>query len=207
MTDNARPSSTDLPEEAPAPGRLIVISGPSGVGKGTIVRRVSERWPIRLSVSATTRPPRPGETDGVDYQFVNESTFLEWVGDNRFLEWAEFSGHYYGTLRKPVERRRAEGFDVVLEIEVQGAMQVRVAVPDALLIFVEPPSIEELEARLRARGDTRDVATRLATAREELEFAARFDHRVVNDELHVAVAEVLSILARREVPTNDQSAD
>lgn len=174
----------------------MVISGPSGVGKGTIVRRLGERWPIRLSISATTRPPRPGETEGVDYLFLDESTFLEWVAENRFLEWAEFSGHYYGTPRGPVEERLAAGSDVVLEIEAQGAMQVRTAVPDALLIFVEPPSVADLENRLRARGDTADVAARLETARGELELAARFDHRVVNDELHVAVAEVLSILAR-----------
>lgn len=206
MTDNARPSSTVSPSE-PATGRLFVISGPSGVGKGTIVRRLGERWPIRVSVSATTRPARPGEIDGVDYLFIDEATFLEWITENRFLEWAQFSGHYYGSPRGPVERRRADGYDVVLEIEVQGAMQVRAAVPDAVLIFIEPPSLAELETRLRERGDTRDVAARLETARQELQLADEFDHRVVNDELHVAVAEVLSILARREVPTNDQPAD
>ena len=132
----------------------------------------------------------------MDYRFLDEATFLEWIGENRFLEWAEFSGHYYGTPRAPVEKRLADGFDVVLEIEVQGAMKVREAVPDALLIFVEPPSLAALEERLRARGDTSDIARRLETARAELELADEFDDRIVNDELHEAVGEVLSVLAR-----------
>jgi guanylate kinase len=153
-------------------------------------------------VSATTREPRPGEVDGVDYYFLGEDQFREWLDEGRFLEWAEFSTHLYGTPRAAVEEQLGRGIDVVLEIEVKGAMQVKQAMPDAVLIFITPPSIEELEARLAGRGDTADIARRLARAKAELELADQFDSRINNDVLAETVGEVLLLLAP-EVPLND----
>jgi guanylate kinase len=175
-----------------------VIAGPSGVGKGSIVRELLAADPegLWLSVSATTRPLRPTERDGTDYRFVSEETFDRLVASDALLEWAHVVGHRYGTPAEPVERARAEGRDVILEIDVQGAQQVRRRVSDAVLIFVRPPSLEELERRLRSRGteDDERIAHRLATAGEELEAAPRFDHVVVNEDLGRASAEVAAII-------------
>lgn len=188
----------------PTRGRLVVISGPSGVGKGTVVRRVLELMPdLLLSVSCTTRTARPGEIDGRDYRFVTASEFDALVNADAFLEWAEIFGNRYGTLGDDVERTRAAGRDVLLEIDVQGARTVRARVPDAVLIFIEPPSEEELARRLRARGTESGEALlgRLVEARREMEEADRFDHVVVNDKIDEAAAEVAAIIGRtQEVP-------
>lgn len=206
MSAKDKPSSTSSAEPSsngsPGSGRLFVISGPSGVGKGSVIIKLACRSSFHLSVSATTREPRPGEVDGVDYHFLEEDQFREWLDEGRFLEWAEFSTHLYGTPRAAVEEQLSRGIDVVLEIEVKGAMQVKQAMPDAVLIFITPPSIEELEARLAGRGDTADIARRLARAKAELELADQFDYRINNDVLAETVGEVLLLLAP-EVPLND----
>lgn len=178
-------------------GRLFVVSGPSGVGKGTVVRAVQAARPgLGVSVSATTRSPRPGEEDGVHYRFVTDDQFDAHVEADAFLEWAQVFGHRYGTLVEDVRRLRDAGTDVILEIDVQGAGIVRDRVPDAVLIFLEPPSEEELRRRLAARGTERGEALerRLAAARREMAEASGFDHVVVNDELDGAVERVLAII-------------
>ncbi|MDH3606228.1 MAG: guanylate kinase [Acidimicrobiia bacterium] len=180
------------------PGRLFVVAGPSGVGKGTIIRQLIGRWPFYLSVSATTRAPRPGEVHGVNYVFLSDEQFDQWVGDDRFLEWAEFAGRRYGSPRQPVEEQLAAGNDVILEIEVQGAMQIKQRVDDAVFVFIEPPSMNELEERLSRRGDTGNIEPRLERARAELALADQFDHRIVNEVLADAVAGLLSVVARPE---------
>jgi guanylate kinase len=174
-----------------------VIAGPSGVGKGTIVRRLVQRLPrLRVSVSATTRPPRPAERDGVDYRFVSDEEFSRLIADGELLEWAEVFGHRYGTPAGPVREALARGEDVVLEIDVQGAFQVRERDPSAVLVLIEPPSMAELERRLRERGteDEARLAERLATAERELAERAAFDHVIVNDELERAVDRLVAII-------------
>lgn len=175
----------------------MVVSGPSGVGKGTVVGRLLSRRPeLWLSVSATTRRPRPGERDGVEYFFVSEERFDELVAREELLEWAEVFDARYGTPVEPVEEARTQGRDVVLEIDVQGARQVRDRVTDAVLIFLEAPSMEELERRLRSRGteDDERIARRVAKAGWEMEQRAWFDHIVVNDDLDRAAAQVEAII-------------
>ncbi|HET8537748.1 MAG TPA: guanylate kinase [Solirubrobacteraceae bacterium] len=177
--------------------RVFVITGPSGVGKGTLIRLLRERVPeLALSVSATTRAPRPGEEDGVDYHFLSDAEFARRVQDGEFVEWAEYSGRRYGTLRSELERHLAEGRPVVLEIEVQGARQVRETMPEAVQIFIEPPDREALKDRLVGRGtdDPAAIARRLAVAEEELAAAGEFQYRVVNDRLDVAVARLVEIV-------------
>jgi guanylate kinase len=200
-----------------------VIAGPSGVGKGTVVREVLARVPqgLVLSVSATTRPPRSGEVDGTDYFFVDDQGFDRMVADGEMLEWAEvFHGHRYGTPAGPVELHRDAGRDVLLEIDVEGARWVRARVPDAVMILLEPPSREELERRLRSRGTESDasIAERLAKADWELSQRSLFDHTVVNDELERASSQVAAIIdasrarsaleagASAHDPTEDPSA-
>jgi guanylate kinase len=178
-------------------GLLVVIAGPSGVGKGTVHRRVRKALPdSTLSISATTRSPRPGEADGVDYHFVDREGFDQLVGGNALYEWAEYAGHSYGTPRKPAREAVARGQVVVLDIELQGALQIKKQDPDALLVFLVPPSFEELERRLRGRGTENDAAVnrRLERAREELAEGDRFDVQVVNDDLDTCVAEVLQAI-------------
>jgi guanylate kinase len=180
--------------------RVFVITGPSGVGKGTLIRSLLERVPeLQLAVSATTRDPRPGEHDGVDYHFLSEAEFDGRVINGEFVEHADYSGRRYGTLRAELERRLGEGASVVLEIEVQGARQVREAMPDAVRIFVAPPSEEALRARLVGRGTDRpdQVEARLATAREELAAKDEFDDVVVNDRLERAVEELERLVRSR----------
>ena len=177
--------------------RVFVITGPSGVGKGTLIRLLRERVPeLALSVSATTRAPRPGEEDGVDYHFLSDAEFARRVETGEFVEWAEYSGRRYGTLRSELERHLAEGRPVVLEIEVQGARQVRETMPEAVQIFIEPPDREALKDRLVGRGtdDPDAIARRLAVAEEELAAAGEFQYRVVNDRLDVAVARLVEIV-------------
>jgi guanylate kinase len=176
---------------------VFVITGPSGVGKGTLIRLLRERIPeLALSVSATTRPPRPGETQGVDYHFISDDEFARHVADGDFVEWAEYSGRRYGTLREELERHTSGGRPVVLEIEVQGARQVRETLPDAVQIFIRPPSDEALRERLIGRGTDTDeqVEARLKVAEEELAAADEFEHVVVNDRLHDAVEELAGIV-------------
>lgn len=178
-------------------GNLFVISGPSGAGKGTLVSRLMEAVPdARLSISATTRKPREGEVDGVHYHFITRAEFMELVDEDGFLEWAEFAGNCYGTPRSFVEQSMAKGAQVILEIEVQGAFQVREKMPDAHLVFIEPPSLEVLEERLRGRGteDEEAVQRRLATARVELSRKMEYDIRLVNDDLERAVDELIAIV-------------
>ena len=190
-----------------------MIAGPSGVGKGTVVQRVRSRMPgdLVLSVSATTRPPRPGEVEGADYFFVDDAEFDRMVGDGELLEWAEvFHGHRYGTPAGPVERLRAAGRDVLLEIDVEGARWVHERAPDAVMILLEPPSREELERRLRSRGTESDasITERLAKADWELGQAPMFDHTVVNDDLERASAEVAAIIeaSRARSASSDHAA-
>jgi guanylate kinase len=177
--------------------RVIVITGPSGVGKGTLIRGVRERIPeIELSVSATTRAPRPGEEDGVDYHFLSPEEFERKVAEGAFVEHATYSGHRYGTLRAELEERLADAPAVVLEIEVQGARQIRAALPEALQVFIAPPSLEALRERLIGRGtdDADVVAERLEVAREELDAQGEFAQVVVNDRLEDAVSELAEIV-------------
>ena len=187
-----------------------MIAGPSGVGKGTLVREVRSRLPqgYVLSVSATTRAPRPGEVDGTDYYFVDDAGFDRMVGDGEMLEWAEvFHGHRYGTPAGPVGLHRDAGRDVMLEIDVEGARWVRERVPDAVMILLEPPSRAELERRLRSRGTDSDegIAERLAKADWELSQRDLFDHVVVNDDLEGASSQVAAIIEAsrvRSMPTD-----
>jgi guanylate kinase len=173
--------------------RVFVITGPSGVGKGTLIRSLMERVPeLELSVSATTRRPRPGEESGKDYWFLDDVDFEGRVAAGEFVEHAQYSGNRYGTLRQELERRLAEGRPVVLEIEVQGARQVRQTMPEAVQIFIAPPSEEALRTRLVGRGtdDPEQVERRLEVARVELEAQKEFGHVVCNDRLDDAVAEL-----------------
>lgn len=180
-------------------GLLIVLSGFSGTGKGTIVKEVLRRYPDRyaLSVSATTRSPRPGEADGREYFFCTDEQFREMIMNGDLLEYAGYIGHYYGTPRAYAQQQLAAGKNVILEIERRGAMQVRGMMPQAVLIFVLPPSVEELERRLRGRGTETDevIAKRLAKAAEEISFAESFDYIIVNDDLDRAVSDFDSIIA------------
>ena len=178
-------------------GNLFVISGPSGAGKGTLVSRVmtavDDAW---LSVSATTRAPREGEVDGIQYYFKTVPEFEAMIEAGAFLEWARFSGNYYGTPRESVVRHMAQHSQVILEIELQGARQVKAALPEAHLIFIEPPSLEVLEARLRGRGTESEdaILRRLETARVEMAAKMEYDMRLVNDDLDAAAAELVAYI-------------
>ena len=179
-------------------GRLFVLAGPSGVGKGSIVRRLVASDPegLSLSVSVTTRAPRPTEVDGVDYFFLDDDAFDRMIEAGELLEWAEIVGHRSGTPRGFVEDRLVEGRDALLEIDVAGASQVRERVPGAVLIFIAPPSMEELERRLRGRGTETEerIRVRLEKAAWEMEQQGWFDHVVVNDQLDPAAAQVAAII-------------
>ncbi|PKQ26150.1 MAG: guanylate kinase [Actinobacteria bacterium HGW-Actinobacteria-4] len=178
--------------------RLLVLAGPTAVGKGTLIRALRDRHPeLWVSVSATTREPRPGEVDGEHYHFVTEQEFTSMTEAGELLEWATVHGkHRYGTPRIPVESSLIAGAPSILEIDVQGARQVRRNMPEALLVFVAPPSWEALVSRLEGRGteDARERERRLATAREELDAAAEFDEIVVNDSIDDAVAHLEQLL-------------
>jgi guanylate kinase len=183
-----------------ARGLLIVISGPSGVGKDTLIQRLRELDPrLQYSISYTTRRPRQGEADGVNYFFVNRQRFEELVAQGFFLEHATYNGNYYGTPAEAVEKARVAGHDILLKIEVQGAEQVRKRAPDGLFVFIAPPSKEELIRRqeLRQGADPEeDMAERRKIAETEMKHASKYDFVVINDDLERAVAEVLQIIRR-----------
>lgn len=201
MTDSAPPSSSISAERAAdgtaSTGRLFVVSGPSGAGKSSVVAGLRQRRALYFSVSATTREARPGETHGVHYWFLQPDEFAALLATGDLLEWAEYNGRQYGTLRKPVVDHISSGEDVVLEIEVQGARQVRATHPEAVMFFIVPPGLDELEGRLRRRGDTSeaDISRRLEIARREMaEAEVLFDHVVVNDVLERAIEEVDTLM-------------
>ena len=187
-----------------------MIAGPSGVGKGSVVKELLARDPgrIALSVSATTRPPRAAEADGVDYTFVSTGRFEQMVDEGAMLEWASVFDHFYGTPAAYVEAARDEGRDVILEIDVQGAGQVRDRVDDAILILLVPPSMEALAERLRGRATENEekIARRLAEAERELAQADRFDHTVVNDDLETASSQVAAIIEASRSDSEDPSS-
>jgi guanylate kinase len=192
----AAPARGARPAAAAIAG-AIVITGPSGVGKGTLIRSLLDRIPeLELAVSATTRRPRPGETHGSDYWFLSEEEFDRRVREGAFVEHAEYSGRRYGTLRSELETRGSAGRPVLLEIEVQGARQIREAMPETVQVFIAPPSKEALRARLIGRGtdDPEQVEARLRTAEQELAAQGEFTHVVVNDRLEDAVDELERIV-------------
>lgn len=182
--------------------RLFVISGPSGAGKGTLLAELRKQRPdLDLTVSATTRSPRPGEVDGTSYYFLSDEEFRRRIAAGEFVEWAEVHGHLYGTLVSEVKRLLAKGHSLVLEIDVQGALNVRKVYPDAVLVFIEPPSLEVLEERLRGRGteDEASIELRLKNARHEMELADQYDARIVNDTVDRAAQELGSVMRRFEM--------
>lgn len=191
--EDAPPGVGTLPRQ----GRLFVVSGPSGVGKDTVLERLFTRVSGAVrSVSATTRPPRPGEVEGRDYYFVSVAEFEEGVRAERFLEYARYGEYLYGTPRDRVAEQREHGLDVILKIEVQGALRVKSLAPDAILIFLQPPSLEELERRLRARATDTEarIAERLVIARTELASLFQYDYLVTNNDLETAVETLHAIL-------------
>ncbi|MEX2655457.1 MAG: guanylate kinase, partial [Acidimicrobiia bacterium] len=192
MTANAghfSPLSTD--------GRLIVVSGPSGVGKSTVLRALREQLDYGFSISATTRDPRPSEVDGVHYHFINREQFLEMIDEDALVEWAEYGGHLYGTPVESVRAARAQSEVVILDIDLEGAKQVRGSFEDGILVWIAPPSFVELEHRLRSRGDTDEaaIARRLERARTDMALApSLFDHIVVNDDIETAVTRLKEVI-------------
>ena len=176
------------------PAHLVVLAGPSGVGKSSVIKEALRQAPNTwLSVSATTRAPRPGEVDGVNYFYVSDEKFDQMIEDNQLLEWANYAGNRYGTPRTAVQEKLAAGTPVLLEIEVQGAKQIREAMPEALLVFLEPPTWADLEARLAGRGteSQTQVQARLDAALKELESKGFFDEVIVNDEVNRAASELV----------------
>ena len=177
-------------------GILFVLSGPSGSGKGTAIKELMGRRPLKLSVSATTRAPRPGEVDGVQYYFLSKEEFERRIADGEMLEYVNYCGNYYGTPKAPVEESLAAGQDVLLEIEVTGAKNIRTLAPEATLLFVIPPSMKELRRRLGGRG-TEDAATierRLAVAKEELRQYGLYDYVVLNDTVESCADQIETIM-------------
>ena len=191
--ENARTDS----ERGVGKGKLFVLSGPSGAGKGTLrAAALSDVTNLVYSISCTTRQPRPGETDGVEYRFITHETFREWIAQGLFLEYAHVHSDMYGTLKADVLRELEAGHNVLLEIDVQGALQVREKMPEAVLVFVDVPSISELERRLRDRHTETEEAlrTRLANALKELSLKGEYDYVIVNDDLNTASEELRHII-------------
>ena len=178
--------------------KLFVISGCSGVGKGTVINEFMKRNSNEfvLSVSCTTRSPRPGEVDGVNYFFISKEEFEENIKEGKFLEYASFAENYYGTKKKYIKQKFEEGYNIILEIDTQGALQVKQKMPEAVLIFIAPPSIEELEHRLRGRHteDEETIQKRLAQVKIELDRSRKYDYTIINDNIERAVEEIESIV-------------
>ncbi|MBM7623295.1 guanylate kinase [Sporohalobacter salinus] len=186
-------------------GKLIILSGPSAVGKGTVLTSLMADYQnISYSVSATTRPPRVNEEDGTDYFFVSEEEFKEMIEDDEFIEWAKVHGNYYGTPKKYVEDTLEAGQDVILEIDIQGAAQVKEKYQQGVFIFLAPPSLEELEVRIQKRGvDSKEtMEIRMKNATEEMKRAKNYDYIVVNDEIDEAVEKVKSIIIAERCKVN-----
>lgn len=177
-------------------GLLFVVSGPSGAGKGTICKKLLERLDIDLSISMTTRSPRPGEIDGVNYYFTTKEQFEQGISDHSFLEYAQVYGNYYGTPRQTVCKKMEQGTDVVLEIDIQGALKIREAYPEGIFIFILPPSMAELRKRITGRGsETEDaINVRMGSALKEVSYIDKYDYCVVNGELEEAVSRVSAII-------------
>jgi guanylate kinase len=197
MMQTLSQKSGAVTRERLSPGKLIIFTGPSGVGKGTLMRSLLQRHPeLYYSVSVTTRSPRPGEVDGKDYYFISRNKFEDLAQRSEFLEWAEFAGNYYGTPREPVERQIDEGKLVVLEIELEGARQVRASFANNLSIFILPPSFQELENRIRNRGNDSEeaITRRLQRAQAEIDAADEFDVQIVNDDFETALKAIEAAL-------------
>ena len=187
-------------------GILLVLSGPAGSGKGTIVKNILERDSmIRLSVSATTRAPRPGEIDGVHYSFVSSRKFEEMIASDEMLEHTRYCGNYYGTLMSEVDSYLDKGINVILEIEVQGAMKIREKRPEALFVFIAPPSVAELTRRLKKRGTETDevIAERVSQAAGEIAAAEKYDYIIVNDALEDAVSDFFAVIRAEELKSEN----
>ena len=190
-------------------GKTFIICGPAGVGKGTVVSRLMEADPtLYFSVSATTRAPRAGEADGVHYHFLTRERFQEWIDAGDFLEHAQFVGNFYGTPRRYVDEAMAQGRDVLLDIEIQGAEQIHQKRPEAVRIYIAPPSWEELERRLTGRGteDGEKIRSRLARGREEFAAARDFDYLVINDTVEHAAAEIRAIMTAEHCRPAERAA-
>lgn len=197
MPDLVSASPASPPSLHPSPGRLWVITGPSGVGKGTLLKALRERHPeLHFSVSVTTRPARSGEQDGVNYFFRSREEFMRLEAEGGLLEWAEYANHLYGTPAAAVYSKRQSGIDVVLEIELNGARQVAARCPEAIRIFIQPPSMDELERRLRERGldSEASIQKRLRQAETEISAAHEFDYIILNDDLETALAQLERII-------------
>ena len=197
MTQVLPMNSSADPKQCQTAGRLIVLTGPSGVGKGTLVRSLLQSHPeLYLSVSVTTRSPRPGEINAKHYYFVSHEQFEQMIAQEQLLEWAQFAGNCYGTPRQQVEEKIQQGKSVLLEIELEGARQIRTSFPQAMRIFILPPSMQELEQRLRGRGQDSEeaIARRLRRAEEEINAAGEFDFKIVNDNFETALKDIEAAL-------------
>ncbi len=186
-------------------GKLLVVSGPSGCGKGTVLKKVlKENSNIYYSVSATTRAPRYGEENGIHYYFITKEEFEKKISEGGMLEYAEYVGNYYGTPKDIVLAKLEKGYDVILEIEVKGAMQIRKAVPEAILVFIAPPSMDELEKRLIGRGTEKIdvIKSRLKKAEKEMQYQNEYDYLVINDEISIAAEEIAAILKSEKLKIN-----